>query len=129
MKNIFKAGDIKTHRFIVKSEDFARFDSGLVHQVCSTYALAREIEWTTRQFVLDLKDEDEEGVGTFLQIYHNTPAFAGDEIVFSGIFEALVGTELTCSFEARVGDILIAQGKTGQKILKLEKIRSIFGHG
>ena len=129
MKQIFTAGDIKMHRFRVKPEDFAQFAEGVVHKVCSTFALAREIEWTTRQFVLDLKDDDEEGIGIFLQIYNKAPAFADDEIIFVGVFETLQGTELSCSFEARVGDRVIAYGKTGQKILKLEKIRSIFGHG
>lgn len=129
MKHIFKAGDMKKHRFVVKPEDFAQFQGSVVHEVCSTFALAREIEWTTRQFALAIKDEDEEGVGTFLEIYHIAPAFAGDEIVFSGIFEGLAENELTCSFEAHAGGRLIAYGKTGQKILKREKIKSIFGHG
>jgi fluoroacetyl-CoA thioesterase len=129
MRRIFKAGDIKEYRATVKLDDVAAFHGAVVHNVCSTYALAREIEWTTRQFVLDMKDEDEEGVGTFLEIRHNGPAFVGEEIVFEGVFESLHGSELICSFEARVGDRMIARGKTGQKILKLEKIKSIFAHG
>lgn len=129
MKEIFKAGDRKEHRFVVKDGDLARFEAGIVHEVCSTFALAREIEWTTRQFVLDLKDEDEEGIGIFLQIYHKAPAFAGEEITFVGVFESLRGGELSCSFEAHASGRLIAHGKTGQKILKREKIKSIFGHG
>lgn len=129
MKEIFNAGDVKEHRFRVKPADFAEFGGSLVHAVCSTFALAREVEWTTRLFVLDLKDNDEEGVGVFLEIHHKSPAFADEEIIFLARFEQLVGTELTCSFEARVADRLIAYGKTGQKILTREKIKSIFGHG
>jgi fluoroacetyl-CoA thioesterase len=129
MKEIFKAGDIKEYRSIVKPDDVASFHSLTVHDVCSTFALARDIEWTTRQFVLDMKDEDEEGVGTSLQIRHRGPAFVGEEIIFRGFFGNLTGRELTCSFEARVGDRIIATGETSQKILTLEKIRSIFAHG
>ena len=129
MKEIFKAGDLKQYRTVVKPQDVASFHGVVIHDVCSTFALARDIEWTTRLFVLDMKDADEEGVGTFLQVHHEGPAFVGEEIVFTGIYESLAGRELTCTFEARVGDRLIAKGKTGQKILTLEKINSIFAHG
>jgi predicted thioesterase len=129
MKQIFRAGDLKEHKTIVKEADVARFHGALVHPVCSTFALAREIEWTTRRFVLEMKDDDEEGIGTYLQISHLGPAFVGEEITIRGTFESLSGSALLCSFEARVGNRIIATGKTGQKILKLEKIKSIFNHG
>ena len=129
MKEIFKAGAIKEHRAIVKREDVAAFQGVVVHEVCSTFAMAREVEWATRLFVLDMKEDHEEGIGTFLEIRHEGPAFVGDEIIITGVYEAMKGIELTCTFEARVGDRLIAYGKTRQKILTLEKIKSIFGHG
>lgn len=129
MKHIFKAGDTKEYRSVVKPQDVARFHGQTVHEVCSTFALAREVEWTTRQFAIDMKDENEEGIGTFLQIHHEGPAFVGEEILFRGIYEGMTDNELICSFEARVGDRMVARGKTGQKILTLEKIRSISRHG
>ena len=129
MKEIFKAGAIKEHRAIVKREDVAAFQGVVVHEVCSTFALAREVEWATRLFVLDMKEDHEEGIGTFLEIRHEGPAFVGEEIIITGVYEAMKGIELTCTFEAWVGDRLIAYGKTRQKILTLEKIKSIFGHG
>ena len=129
MKHIFNPGDIKEFRSVVRTEDVARFHGVVVHEVCSTFALARDIEWTTRQFVLDMKEDDEEGVGTYLQIKHMGPAFVGEEITFRGIFDHLTDNELVCSFEAFVGDREIARGKTGQKILKVDKIKSIFNHG
>lgn len=129
MKHIFKSGDTRKYHSVVKPADVAAFHGVVVHGVCSTFALARDIEWTTRQFVLDMKDENEEGVGTFLHIRHVSPAFMGDEIIFTGVFESLAGNELICAFEARVKDRLIASGRTGQKILTLDKIKSIFAHG
>jgi len=129
MKQLFRAGDVKEYKTVVRQADVARFHGSIVHPVCSTFALARDVEWTTRQFVLEMKDDDEEGIGTYLQISHLGPAFVGEEITIKGRFESLSGSELMCSFEARVGDRMIASGKTGQKILKLEKIKSIFNHG
>ena len=126
MKSVFKKGDRKKFSKIVVSDDVAAFHGQTVHDVCSTFALARDVEWTTRQFVLEMKDDDEEGIGTFLTIQHTSPAFIGEEVVISGTVDELKGHELICSFEAKVGDRLIASGQTGQKILKKEKINSLF---
>jgi predicted thioesterase len=120
---------VREHRFIVKPGDVASFNDKIVHLVCATFALAREIEWTTRQFVFDMIDEDEEGVGTYLSIDHKSPAFVGEEITFTAKIAQMTNNELICSYEAKVKDRLIAAGKTGQKILKREKINAIFNPG
>lgn len=127
MKDVFRVGDTVRYARVVQPADVASFHGNVVHHVCSTFALARDIEWTTRQFVLGMRDDDEEGIGTFLSIEHKAPAFVGDEVVFVGTVERIEGNELLCSFEARVRDRLVACGKTGQKILKKEKIRKLFG--
>lgn len=126
MKKLFKPGDKKEFRKIVQAGDVAAFHGEIVHAVCSTFALARDIEWTTRLFVLDLRDDDEEGIGTFLTIEHKAPAFLGEEIIFTGMVETINQNELTCSFEAKTEGRLIASGRTGQKILKREKIIKLF---
>lgn len=126
MKSIFRIGDKKEYRKIVAADDVAAFHGKVVHRVCSTFALARDVEWTTRQFVLEMKEDDEEGVGTFLTIHHRSPAFVGEQIEFCGTVDELNDHELICVFEAKVGDRLIATGKTGQKILKKEKINLLF---
>jgi fluoroacetyl-CoA thioesterase len=126
MKQIFQAGDTKQYKRIVSSQDVAAFHGEVVHPVCSTFSLARDVEWTTRLFVLDMRELDEEGVGTFLTIEHKSPAFVGEEITFTGKVEKVNGHELICSFVASVGDRLIAQGTTGQKIFKRETLKKLF---
>ncbi|MDL5049365.1 hotdog domain-containing protein [Oscillatoria amoena NRMC-F 0135] len=126
MKTVFKPGDSKVCRFTVQAGDVAAFHGTVVHAVCSTFTLAREIEWTTRQFVLEMRDENEEGVGTFLSIDHKGPAFVGEEVVIKASVESLNRNELICEYHAAVGSRLIATGKTGQKILSKEKIDTIF---
>jgi len=126
MKAIFKAGDIKTYSKKVNADDLARFHGSIVHPVCSTFALARDVEWTTRQFVLDMREDDEEGIGTFVNIEHKGPAFEGETILFTGVVEQLNNHELICSVKASVGERLIALAKTGQKILKKEKLKLLF---
>jgi fluoroacetyl-CoA thioesterase len=126
MKNIFSIGDKKEYKHIVQQTDVAAFHGEGVHDVYATFALARDVEWTTRQFVLDMRDEDEEGIGTFLSIEHKSPAFVGEEIKYSAEVHQINGHELICLYEAKVGARVIATGKTGQKILKKDKINKLF---
>lgn len=129
MKAIFKPGDVLHYTFTVKPDDVAVFQNKVVHPVCATFTLAREIEWTTRQFVLAMRDDDEEGVGTFLSIDHKSAAFVGEEVVISARVESISGNELICSYEAKAGWRTVATGKTGQKILKKTKLAEIFKTG
>src|SRR5690606_32941457 len=48
MRQIFKSGDIKTFERQVTKADCAMFDSGPVHPVYATFALARDAEWCCR---------------------------------------------------------------------------------
>lgn len=126
MKNIFKTGDKKQLSYRVKQSDVAAFQGEVVHSVCSTFTLAREVEWATRQFVLEMREAHEEGIGTQLAINHKAPAFVNDEILFISTIEKLENHEIICAFEASVNGRIIAIGKTGQKILSKEKIANLF---
>ncbi|WP_017732685.1 thioesterase family protein [Nafulsella turpanensis] len=126
MKNIFTAGDVKIHRFKVTDAEVAAFSGEEVHPVCSTFALAREMEWSSRLFVLEMKEEDEEGIGTRLTIEHKSPALLGEELLIEAQVERLVGHELICTIRVKAGERLIAEGTTGQKVLKKEKLEKIF---
>jgi fluoroacetyl-CoA thioesterase len=126
MKQIFKPGDKKEFRKMVQPSDVAAFGGETVHPVYATFSLARDAEWTTRQFVLEMRSPDEEGIGTFLTIEHKGPAFVGEEIIFVAWVDHVEENELICFYEARVSDRLIAMGKTGQKILGRDKLAKIF---
>lgn len=126
MKQIFKPGDRKQTTYCVTQADVAAFGGEVVHPVCSTFALGREAEWAGRQFVLDMREPHEEGIGTQLVIDHKAPAFVGEEIVVTATVEKIENHEIICSFEASVNGRIIATGKTGQKILSREKINRLF---
>jgi predicted thioesterase len=127
VKDIFKPGDKKSFRRRVTEADQAIFhDQKVLHPVCSTFALARDFEWSSRLFFIEMKEDDEEGVGTMLTIEHKSPAFVGEEVQFSATVDTLITNELICSIEAKVGDRVIATGKTGQKMLKREKLSQLF---
>jgi len=129
MKIIFKPGDTKLFTKKVTHEDVAAFGGEVLHPVYSTFALARDFEWTSRLFFLEMKDDDEEGVGTFLQIEHISPAQVNEEVTISATIDSISGNELICIIEARSGNRVIAKGKTGQKMLRKETLKRLFDHG
>jgi predicted thioesterase len=129
MKVLFKAGDKKQFTRKVTEEDAAAFHGEMLHPVYATFALARDFEWSSRLFFIDMREDDEEGVGTFLQIEHHSPARIDDEVTIVATVDSISGNELICIIEARSGDRIIATGKTGQKMLKKEKLKKLFGHG
>lgn len=126
MKQIFKEGDRKVFTKTVTQSDLAAFQGETVHEVYATFALARDIEWATRQFVLEMKEDDEEGIGTMLTIRHEGPAFLGNNIVIESTVASQTGNELVCDYIVKAGDRVLATGKTGQKIMKKEKMYQIF---
>jgi fluoroacetyl-CoA thioesterase len=125
MKHTCLPGQVRHFEKRVEPADLARFEEGLVHAVCATFALAQAAEWACRLFVLDLKEADEEGVGTWLTLNHKKPAFPGETILITATLESIVGNQVRCSFVARVGNRLVATGETGQKILKKEKLKKL----
>lgn len=126
MKKSFQVGDVKEYCHTVTEADKAEFESGEVHAVYSTFALSRDAEWAGRLFVLEMKEADEEGIGTGLTVTHHSPALVGQEVVFSATLTEVNKNEVVVDYTAHVGDRLIATGKTWQKILKKEKIDRLF---
>lgn len=126
MRSIYKPGDSKSYSFKVTDEHFPDFGNSIVHDVCATYTLAKEIEWASRLFVLDMLQKNEEGIGTLITIEHVNPAFLNEHVCIKTIVMSLKGHELLCSYVASVGSRIIAKGRTGQKILEKGKLISRF---
>lgn len=126
MVNPFATGDTKEYRHTVTEADKAVFPSGEVHAVYSTFAISRDAEWAGRLFVLEMKETDEEGIGTGITVTHHSPALIGQEVVFTATLTEVNKNEVIVDYTAHVGDRLVATGKTWQKILKKEKIERLF---
>ncbi|NNF22173.1 MAG: hypothetical protein HKN67_09535, partial [Saprospiraceae bacterium] len=87
MINKVQPGDKRIHSFKVTQDHYPSFQGKIVHKVCSTFVLAREIEWSTRLFVIDMLEESEEGIGTMLKIDHISPAFKGEKVNIESILD------------------------------------------
>lgn len=133
MQNPFNPGDTKTFVHEVTPEDEANFTQaedaeggGQVHPVYSTFALARDAEWACRLFVLDMKEADEEGIGTSISVQHHSPALVGSQVHFIATLKSVQRNKVLCTYQAFVGDRLIAEGEQGQAILKKAKVEKLF---
>lgn len=126
MKSIFKIGDQRVFEKTVSKADLAVFETGSVHDVYGTFALGRDAEWSSRLFVLEIKEEGEEGIGTFLNITHRSPALLGQTVRFTATIYNLEKNNVDCDVVASVGDRIIAECKTGQKIISKEKLNLLF---
>jgi hypothetical protein len=126
MIDFFEIGSQKFFTKIVEPADCAAFNSGLVHPVYATFALGRDAEWACRLFVLEMKEEKEEGIGTFLNISHKSPALIGSKVEFTATVKSIHKNEIICTFIAKVGDRIIAEGEQGQKIIAKEKLEKLF---
>src|SRR6187549_3529478 len=126
MKNPFNIGETQTFCHIVSAPDTAAFESGTVHPVYSTFALARDAEWSGRLFVLEMKEDDEEGIGTSISIVHHSPALLDSEVIFTAMLTAVNHHEVVTTFEAKAGERLIASGEQRQKILKKTRLEQLF---
>ncbi|MFT6054198.1 MAG: putative thioesterase [Roseivirga sp.] len=126
MKNKSLLGQTKTHRYKVREEDFASFESVIVHSVVSTFALGREMEWASRLFAIEMREKEEEGIGTFLEIRHLSPAIKGADLIIKAKLTGIVNNEIVCEVEVLQGERIIANGRTGQKMVKTTKLMQIF---
>lgn len=126
MKSIFKIGDQRVFEKTVTPADLAVFETGSVHDVYGTFALGRDAEWSSRLFVLEMKEEGEEGIGTFLNIQHRSPALLGQTVRFLATIYNLDKNNVDCDVVASVGERVVAECKTGQKIISKEKLNLLF---
>ncbi len=125
MINPFKPGDEQSYNKKVNANELAHFESGEVHDFYATFALAKDAEWVCRLFVLQMKEDDEEGIGTYVNIEHHAPALEGEEVQFTATLTEVHENNVYCTFEAKVGQRLVASGSTGQKVLKKSKLAKI----
>jgi len=117
MKNPFKIGDTKTYQTTVSEDKLAVFDAGMVHPLYSTFALAKDAEWVSRLFVLEMLEEGEEGIGSYVTVNHVSPALLNAKITLIAKLTAVVNNVIECEYQAFCHQRLLAEGHTTQKIL------------
>lgn len=118
MRVPFSPGDQKVYLTRVTPEKVAQFHGQEVHPYYATFALGQDAEWACRLFVLEMKDPDEEGIGTFLSVHHIDSAPLGAEIEIVATLLWVKENTVHCSYEVHTAGRRIAYGEQTQKILK-----------
>lgn len=105
------------HRFTVTEADRPVFDGKVVHDVCSTYALAREFEWAGRRVYLAHRPEGTEAIGTQVEVIHRASAPVGAVLEVEAVPQSYQKGWLLVRATAHWQGKLIAEGTTTQKVL------------
>ncbi len=118
MRLPFAPGTQRRYVTQVSPEKVAQFHGGVVHPYYSTFALGQDAEWACRQFVLDMKEEGEEGIGTYLDVHHvaSVPVGARVEIVATLLW--VKGRTIHCAYEVFWEGKRVAYGEQTQKIIQ-----------
>ena len=74
---------------------------------------------------MEMKDENEEGIGTFVNILHKSPAKIGEKVLFTATVKSIIRNEIICTITAETVGRVIAEIETGQKILSKEKLKTL----
>jgi fluoroacetyl-CoA thioesterase len=107
--------------------DFPTFNNQVVHEVYSTYALARDAEWAGRLVLLPLLEIGEEGIGSAVEIQHLAPAFEHEEVLFTTSQHLQPNDNtLVVHMSACVGARVIATIVTTQKVVHKEKLNAVW---
>jgi len=118
MKNPFSPGSQRRYTTMVLPEKVAQFHGEVVHPYYSTFALGQDAEWACRQFVLEMKEPGEEGIGTFLSISHVAPVPLGAEVEIVATLLWVQGRTVHCAYEVFSGGQRVAYGEQTQKIIE-----------
>jgi predicted thioesterase len=118
MKQPFSPGDQKRYHTTVTADKVAQFHGQMVHPYYATFALGQDAEWACRLFVLEMKEEDEEGIGTYLSIHHVGAVPLGAEVEIIATLLWVREATVHCGYEVWWEGRRVAYGEQTQKILK-----------
>lgn len=117
MRQPFPIGAQKRYITQVSPDKVAQFHGEVVHPYYATFALAQDAEWACRLFVLEMKEEGEEGIGTFVSVHHVGAVPLGAQVEFVATLLWVREQTIHCSYEAFWEGRRIAYGEQTQKIL------------
>lgn len=125
MKPELTLGTKHSIEIIVTNEMFAQFEGELVHPVYSTAMMVYHMEWVSRQIILRVLEETEEGMGAEVKVKHLAPAKEGTiltlEATVVGLKKNFIITKVLIFSEDRV----VGEGEVTQVILQKSKIKSM----
>ncbi|KMJ59599.1 thioesterase [Bacillus sp. LL01] len=112
----------------VTKDMFAQFEGKLVHPVYSTATMVYHMEWVSRQMILGILAEEEEGMGTEVKVKHLAPATEGTILTLEATVISRKKNFITTKVQAFSQDRVVGEGEVTQVILPKSKIESMIGN-
>ncbi|WP_226681597.1 thioesterase family protein [Sutcliffiella horikoshii] len=125
MKPELTIGTKHSIQITVTNKMFAQFEGKLVHPVYSTAMMVYHMEWVSRQIILGVLKETEEGMGAEVKVKHLAPATEGTiltlEATVVGLKKNFIITKVLIFSE----DGIMGEGEVTQVILPKSKIKTM----
>ncbi|WP_404441986.1 thioesterase [Sutcliffiella horikoshii] len=128
MKPDLTIGAKHSIRITVTNKMFAQFEGKVVHPVYSTAMMVYHMEWVSRQIILGVLDETEEGMGAEVKVKHLAPATEGTVLTLEATIVGLKKNFIITKVLVLSNDRLIGEGEVTQVVLPKRKIEALIDY-
>ncbi|NLP49904.1 hotdog domain-containing protein [Bacillus sp. RO1] len=125
MKPELTLGTKHSIQITVSNKMFAQFEGELVHPVYSTATMVYHMEWVSRQIILKVLEETEEGMGAEVKVKHLAPATEGTILTLEGTVVGLKKNFIITKVLIFSDDRVVGEGEVTQVILPKSKIKKM----
>ncbi|MCG1021015.1 thioesterase family protein [Sutcliffiella horikoshii] len=125
MKPEITIGTKHSIQITVTNKMFAQFEGELVHPVYSTAMMVYHMEWASRQIILGILEETEEGMGAEVKVKHLAPATEGTILTIEATVVALKKNFIITKVLIFSEDRVVGEGEVTQVILPKSKIQAM----
>jgi len=113
---------VGTFEVVVTDEMTARLEGLVHHPVYSTFWLAYHAECAARKAIVPYFDEDDDAVGSSIEIKHLAMAPVGAKVVIEARVAAMNGKRIECEITAKWGETIIARGTQSQYVMSKQAL-------
>ncbi|TYS63640.1 thioesterase [Sutcliffiella horikoshii] len=125
MKQELTIGTKHSIQITVTNKMFAQFEGELVHPVYSTATMVYHMEWVSRQIILKVLEETEEGMGAEVKVKHLAPVTEGTLLTLEATVVGLKKNFIITKVLIFSKDRVVGEGEVTQVILPKSKINTM----
>jgi predicted thioesterase len=128
MNSGLRVGAKHSIQITVTQDMFAQFEGKLVHPVYSTATMVYHMEWVSRQMILGVLAEEEEGMGAEVKVKHMAPAIEGSILTLEATVISFKKNFIITRVLVRSQEKVVGEGEVTQVILPKSKIEQMISN-